>query len=50
MKRIAKIPVSGFPATHFLSLMMQLPMKAALRKAYDEWLLDVGGEDCIGHK
>ena len=45
MKRISKIPLSGFPATHFLSLMMQLPMKAALRKAYDEWLLEVNGED-----
>ena len=40
LKRIAKIPRSGFPMTHFLSLMMQLPMKVALRKAYDEWLLE----------
>ncbi|HEY6872943.1 MAG TPA: cobalamin-dependent protein [Geobacteraceae bacterium] len=45
MKRISKIPFSGFPATHFLSLMMQLPMKSALRKAYDEWLREVGGGD-----
>ncbi len=40
LKRISKIPRSGFPMTHFLSLMMQLPMKVALRKAYDEWLLE----------
>lgn len=37
LKRISKIPRSGFPMTHFLSLMMQLPMKVALGKAYDEW-------------
>lgn len=37
LKRISKIPRSGFPMTHFLSLMMQLPMKAALGKAFHEW-------------
>ena len=37
LKRISKIPRTGFPMTHFLSFMMQLPMKVALRKAYDEW-------------
>lgn len=37
LKRISKIPRSGFPMTHFLSLMMQLPMKRALRIAYEEW-------------
>lgn len=40
LKRISKIPRAGFPMTHFLSLMMQLPMKVALRKAYDEWLTE----------
>lgn len=43
LKRISKIPRSGFPMTHFLSLMMQLPMKVALRKAYDEWLAENRG-------
>jgi radical SAM superfamily enzyme YgiQ (UPF0313 family) len=42
MKRISKIPLSGFPSTHFLSLMMQLPMKMALRKAYREWVDEIG--------
>jgi radical SAM superfamily enzyme YgiQ (UPF0313 family) len=41
LKRISKIPRSGFPMTHFLSLMMQLPMKVALRKAYSEWLAEI---------
>lgn len=36
-RRIAHIPLSGFPSSHFLSLMKQLPMKRALRKAYEEW-------------
>jgi radical SAM superfamily enzyme YgiQ (UPF0313 family) len=40
LKRISKIPRSGFPMTHFLSLMMQLPMKVALGKAYAEWLAE----------
>ena len=40
LKRISKIPRAGFPMTHFLSLMMQLPMKVALRKAYEEWLAE----------
>jgi radical SAM superfamily enzyme YgiQ (UPF0313 family) len=35
--RIASIPWKGFPRTHFLSLMKQLPMKRALRKAREEW-------------
>jgi radical SAM superfamily enzyme YgiQ (UPF0313 family) len=37
IKRISKIPRTGFPMTHFLSLMMQLPMKRALRIANEEW-------------
>ncbi len=43
VKRIGKIPLSGFPSTHFLSLMKQLPMKRALRKAYEEWSDEQGG-------
>jgi len=38
VKRISKIPFSGFPSTHFLSLMKQLPMKRAMDKAYKEWV------------
>ncbi len=37
LRRISHIPRSGFPMTHFLSLMMQLPMKKALGKAYQDW-------------
>lgn len=43
VKRIGKIPLSGFPSTHFLSLMKQLPMKRALRKAYEDWSDEQGG-------
>jgi hypothetical protein len=35
--RIGRISSQGFPATHLYSLMMQLPMKHALSKAYEEW-------------
>lgn len=35
--RISKISAKGFPSTHIYSMMMQLPMKHALSKAYQEW-------------
>jgi hypothetical protein len=35
--RIGKISSKGFPSTHIYSLMMQLPMKHALSRAYEEW-------------
>jgi radical SAM superfamily enzyme YgiQ (UPF0313 family) len=41
--RISKISAKGFPTTHIYSMMMQLPMKHALSKAYQEWQLEVQG-------
>jgi len=41
VKRIAAIPRSGFPATHLLSFMTQMPMKLAFSKAYDDWKLNL---------
>lgn len=38
LKRLTGISGKGFPYTHFLSLMKQLPMKRALQAAYKEWL------------
>jgi hypothetical protein len=38
--RISKISSKGFPTTHIYSMMMQLPMKHALSKAYQEWQLN----------
>lgn len=38
VRRTARIPFSGFPMTHLLSFMKQMPMKRALHKAYQEWL------------
>jgi hypothetical protein len=38
--RISKISSKGFPSTHIYSMMMQLPMKHALSKAYQEWQLE----------
>lgn len=32
-----EIPLSGFPMTHLLSLMKQIPMKRAMEKAYEKW-------------
>ena len=37
-RRTARIPFAGFPMTHLLSFMKQMPMKRALHKAYQEWL------------
>jgi hypothetical protein len=41
--RISKISSKGFPSTHIYSMMMQLPMKHALSKAYQEWQSEVYG-------
>jgi radical SAM superfamily enzyme YgiQ (UPF0313 family) len=38
VKRTAQIPLAGFPMTHLLSFMKQMPMRRALHKAYQEWL------------
>jgi len=43
VSRVGKISSSGFPATHLYSFMMQLPMKHALSKAYEEWKAASGG-------
>lgn len=39
-RRLAAIPRSGFPTVHAMSLMKQLPMKRALRKAREAWLAE----------
>ena len=44
VRRIASIPRSGFPSTHLLSFMTQMPMKLAFGKAYDDWKSKVQGE------
>jgi radical SAM superfamily enzyme YgiQ (UPF0313 family) len=36
-RRLAAIPLAGFPSTHLLSLMKQLPMRRALAKARSDW-------------
>lgn len=41
-RRVRRISSKGFPATHVYSLMMQLPMKHALSKAYEEWKAETG--------
>ncbi len=37
VNRIGKISAKGFPLTHIYSFMMQVPMKHALSKAYEDW-------------
>lgn len=37
MNHLCEISWKGFPMTHLMSLMMQLPMKRAMHKAYAEW-------------
>lgn len=39
-RRLAAISWRGFPGTHFLSLMKQLPMRRALGKAREAWELE----------
>jgi radical SAM superfamily enzyme YgiQ (UPF0313 family) len=44
VSRIGNISAKGFPTTHIYSFAMQIPMKHALSKAYEEWK-SVNGED-----
>ncbi|MDD5616501.1 MAG: radical SAM protein [Candidatus Methanoperedens sp.] len=37
LMHLFEIPLSGFPMTHLLSLMKQIPMKRAMQKAYEKW-------------
>ncbi len=37
LKHLFEIPLAGFPMTHLLSLMEQVPMRRAMRKAFREW-------------
>jgi len=37
LTHLFEIPFSGFPMTHLLSLMKQIPMKRAMEKAYEKW-------------
>lgn len=37
MSHLCEISRKGFPMSHLLSLMMQIPMKRAMHKAYAEW-------------
>ncbi len=42
VSRIGKISSDGFPSSHIYSFMMQVPMKHALSKAYEEWKIGNG--------
>jgi len=37
LMHLFEIPLRGFPMTHLLSLMKQIPMKRAMEKAYKKW-------------
>ena len=37
VNRVGKISSDGFPSSHIYSFMMQVPMKHALSRAYEEW-------------
>jgi hypothetical protein len=37
LMHLFEIPLKGFPMTHLLSLMKQLPMKRAINNAYKNW-------------
>ncbi len=42
LMHLFEIPLRGFPMTHVLSLMKQIPMKRAMERAYREWRKDKG--------
>jgi radical SAM superfamily enzyme YgiQ (UPF0313 family) len=42
VSRVGKISAKGFPSTHIYSFMMQVPMKHALSRAYEEWKESTG--------
>lgn len=37
IKHLFEIPLAGFPMTHFFSLMNQIPVRRAMKKAFEEW-------------
>ena len=37
-----KVPVSGFPHAHILSLMNQLPVRKGMRIAFEKWKAERG--------
>ncbi len=37
MKKAYYGPFAGFPMNHLLTLMEKVPMRRAMRKAYEEW-------------
>ncbi len=43
-----EIPLSGFPMTHILSLMKQLPMRRAMKRAYEKWKKERRKESYVG--
>ena len=45
VRRIRSLPRSGFPKSHLLSFMTQMPMKLAFSKAYDEWKSRLKNDD-----
>lgn len=42
LMHLFEIPLSGFPMTHLLSLMKQIPVKRAMNKAYEKWKKERG--------
>lgn len=42
LAHLFEIPIRGFPMTHLLSLMKQIPMKRAMEKAYGKWKKEKG--------
>lgn len=42
LKHMFKVPWSGFPYAHILSLMNQLPVRKGMKIAYDKWKIEKG--------
>jgi radical SAM superfamily enzyme YgiQ (UPF0313 family) len=50
LMHLFEIPIRGFPTTHLLSLMKQIPMKRAMEKAYENWKIDRRRKDAFDAK
>lgn len=48
LRHLPEIPYKGFPMTHLLSLMKQLPMRRAMQKAYSDWKRQTKGDRQAG--
>ncbi|MDP2277139.1 MAG: hypothetical protein Q8K51_02845, partial [Nitrospirota bacterium] len=45
LKHLTEIPLSGFPSSHIVSLMSQIPVRHGMKAAYKNWRLGKGMDE-----